>query len=304
MCNEAMADVAFVRSVRGIAWLNQELSNNRNFWKLIADIQGRGKSMTVRNVLYSMLCVADFLGVSARDTETFDEWFRLVGDKLDRLVQLSSKGTQGNIPQRAAIVLDYIARNMNQNKSLTIVELGCSGGLLGRVFAHAHKIFSDEYFHQYFWLKRIPAVPEKPIYYIGCDQERPDNQLLPFYVWNLEQRKKTALFMRDYPSSGIFMHMSIEHFLENHLRFVTGDIVLLTSFVLYQINDASFVKNITRVTKRNSCIEWIDLSRAQDFPYNKSRYNLRERWVHLFHNGVPRARIINGSDDCPDWEYL
>lgn len=302
--DEVMTDVAFVRPVRKISWLNQNLSGNGDFWKLISDIQNRGRSMTVRNALYSMLCVADFLEVSARDTETFGEWLALVGDKRELLVQLASKGTQGNIPQRAAIVLDYIAHNMDQSRSLTIVELGCSGGLLGRVFVHAQRIFSDNRFHQYFWLKRVPAVPKQAVYYIGCDQERPDSKLLPFYIWNLEQRKKTALFMQNHPNSGIFMHMSIEHFLENHLRFITGDIILLTSFVLYQIRDNSLVGKIVRISEQNSHVQWIDLSRAQDFPYNEDKYDLKDRWIYLFHNGTPKAHIINGSDDCPDWRYL
>lgn len=301
---QLLQDVLFVGTLRKISWLKAETCQKSDFLQLLRDIQSRGDLKSIRNVLYSMLCVAEFLDIPTRTVETFSEWYGYMGEKKEQLIELASKGTQGNIPQRAAIVLDYMARYIQPKKPITIVELGCSGGLLGEVFVGAQQVFAHEDPPSYFWLRKVPQIPKVSLAYIGCDQEDPDESLLPFYIWDEGKRTQVQEFIRRFPRECRRVIISIDQFLNREVSNIEGDILFLTSFVLYQMDDAQlFVRKLLERVQENAAVHWVDLSRARDFLI-VSDLQMQQNRVYLFHNGKPQARVIDGSDDCPNWAYL
>jgi hypothetical protein len=316
-------EIDFVGKKKKIPWFTRDLRKNKCFNNLVADIQKEKKETSVRNILYSLLPISEYVASTKRRkfdrVNGKDAWLKLLAEEGGLIRSLSVRyGTQGNIPQRAAIILDYLAEcGILPGTNLTVVELGCSAGLLGRVFCSSKKIFlrqKGELAKKFFWLQRYPRVFEDcVIRYVGYDHILPSPVLIPFYVWDKDKREKVLKFMDAFPQQGEVHEKSFIAALKS-LMWVEGfekfePIVILTSFVLYQLNEPEkLIQSIASKVSSIANVHWLDLSRNSGlesvFGVHEKTMNLVPDHVYLSHNGVPVAHVINGSDDCPDWEYL
>jgi len=271
--NENLArELDFVGSKKRLPWFTRSLMQKTSFVDIVKDIQAGRKGTSLRNILYSLLPISEY--VASLKKETFDrtsgedEWIRVLEENAHLIRYLVVKyGTQGNIPQRAAIILDYFYKsNLLTNRSATVVELGCSA---------------------------------------GYDRTLPLKELVPFFVWDVDKRSKVSAFVETCPEKGVLFEKTFEEALEDVKKVNFETVCILTSFVLYQLAQPEvLVRNIMELVHTMGNVHWLDLSRNDGLPCLFQSNMLVPGHVYLSHNGTQVAHVINGSDDCPDWEYL
>ena len=83
-------------------------------------------------------------------------------------------------------------------------------------------------------------------------------------------------------------------------------VIFLTAFVMYQLlSPQTMIQKILGLVHAHENVHWLDLSRNNSLDcLFKNVKALNENHIYLSHNGRQVAHVINGSDDCPDWEYL
>ena len=314
--NENLArELDFVGSKKRLPWFTRSLMQKTSFVDIVKDIQAGRKGTSLRNILYSLLPISEY--VASLKKETFDrtsgedEWIRVLEENAHLIRYLVVKyGTQGNIPQRAAIILDYFYKsNLLTNRSATVVELGCSAGLIGTVLCSSDSLFLHQggsLAKEYFWLTRMPSVRSSyNITYRGYDRTLPLKELVPFFVWDVDKRSKVSAFVETCPEKGVLFEKTFEEALEDVKKVNFETVCILTSFVLYQLAQPEvLVRNIMELVHTMGNVHWLDLSRNDGLPCLFQSNMLVPGHVYLSHNGTQVARVINGSDDCPDWEYL
>ena len=304
-------ELRFVGKIKKINWFNESLIKEICLLDLIADIKSR-RNTTLRNIVYSLFPVTEYLSKeNFKDKHSVfldqETWLNFVKNNQDLIINLAvSFSTQGNIPQRAAVVLDFINRHEIVAKGNNIIiELGCSNGLLGIVLENTRLFFEDSQESiKYFWLKKIPKVDFETKYtYIGYEKNIPPKKLLPYFIWDKDKREKTKKFIDAFDLQGVILEQSIESFLRTRIV-SSSPIIILTSFVLYHFTNTDYIINKIK-DKLKSNVHWLDLSRNRDLPnIFLKQNNYRKDWVYLSYNGVPVAEIKDGSDDCPNWRYL
>lgn len=312
--NKLTEELIFVGKIKKLSWFNESLINKRWFVDLIIDIANK-KNTTLRNILYSLFPIVEYLhSTKCKNNDTvfssYQKWAKFIKGNSDIIINLAANfSTQGNIPQRAAIIIDYLNhQNITKEGNNIIIELGCSYGLLGIVFENTNKLFVDnncKLAKEYFWLKKMPMInPKIKFNYFGYEINIPPKKFVPFCVWDKNKRKKVNKFINNFLLEGIIFGQSIESFLETNNLLSTSPIIIITSFVLYHFPNPEFIIN-SLLRKIKSNIHWIDLSRNKNLPliFNNHKH-CRPNWIYLSYNGVPVAEIRNGSDDCPNWEYI
>lgn len=311
----------FVGDRRKVPWLNASITNDPWFRDLCFRIQSERQGTSTQNMLYAIFAHAEHVlhlhGISRSLLEygSFLEWKEALRDHSEQLAcSVIQHGTQGNIPQRAGIVIDFLCRSglWKKGEKTTTVELGCSAGLLGRVFVNAHALFAaDDRWREFFWLARVPKVAENvPLEYVGMDRVIPPPSMVPYFMTNMEQRKMVEAFMVAYPyQAGELVVADVWEYLNQLGERVpqNGSVVFLTAFMLYHFEfPQPLVHKLLRIVSQHTKVHWLDLSRARVFMGTQCHDDtrvLQPQHVYLRHNGVPVAHVINGSDDCPDWEW-
>ncbi len=327
MLSNLEEELNFVGDKKKLSWFNSALVDNFHFTRLVSEVYQARPDTSLRNVLYSIppLCeyVASLKGRTLDRSNGTDEWTLLFEENRQLISKLAVRhGTQGNIPQRAAIVLDYLhVGGLIPDGTATVFELGCSAGLLGTALCTAQKLFSRSngcsLAKEYFWLKRMPKIKNSHnISYRGYDRMVPPRKLVPFYVWDLKQRAKVARFANSFGQKGDLREGSFEDALRDIREADQRErIIILTSFVLYQLrNPELLVQDILDLVHMRGNVHWIDLSRNSGLNClfqeqavlqgDRAVVDLVPNHIYLSHNGFPVAKVINGTDDCPDWEYL
>ncbi len=311
-------ELDFVGARKSVPWFTRDLARNLDFKELIQNIQKKRKDSTIRTIHYSLFPLSEYVaflhGFEISFKKGQKEWLRVVLENSHEIESLATRyGTQGNIPQRAAIVLDYFERaRMLPKAKATVVELGCSAGLLGTTLCMSKELFLQHnglLAKEYFWLRRTPhiTVPYN-ITYIGYDKALPPLDLVPFFVWDTERREKVASFARMFKSKGVLFEKSFDPLLDVKRIESKEPVIFLTAFVLYQLaKPEDLQRKIMGLVHTHKNVHWLDLSRNSNLEClfgNFDDLKLVQNHVYLSHNSVPVAHIIHGSDDCPDWEYL
>lgn len=285
------------------------------FCDFIKEIVNQRKQTSLRNILYSLFPITEYLcetqGISGSIFSSYALWSDFAKANSTIIIELSvNHGTQGNIPQRAVIILDYVHKaGLVKRGENIVIELGCSGGLIGCVMENHRKLFVEKsgfLTDKYFWLKRKPKIEIQNAFfnYLGYDTYLPPKKFLPFFIWDKEKRRKVEMFINDFQPKGLLLQQPVDRFFEVTNIFSSSPIIIITSFMFYQFRDAkSIQEKILEKIKHD--VHWIDLSRNNNLPF---LFKPIERFVpnhtYLSHNGNPVAKIIDGSDDCPNWEYL
>ena len=315
--NEILAkELDFVGDRRKVPWFNHTLLQDIWFWRLCHMLCVSHRGTSTRNLLYALLSHTEYvsskqLGTTYSDWASYADWKRfVVMHEYDIVRSVLRHGTQGNIPQRAAMIIDYLSKcDQTRGKQLTVIELGCSAGLLGRAFMHATQLFSDPHMTEYTWLTRRPDVHVHVGSYIGVDKVIPPHDLVPYFILDKEKRQRTMSFMHAFPSSGALMQSSLETYLHHADLNSSGDqVILVTAFVLYHYEHPGEVVRLFRdVLDEYHHVHWLDLSRAEvlapiyDAPVGR---RLQAHYFYLRHNGEPVSHVTKGSDDCPNWVYV
>lgn len=313
------AEIDFVGERKKIPWFTRELLSSGEFIDLIRCIQEARRESTLRTTLYSLFPISEYVAYLQGREVDFSKgktpWFELLFDNTERIHSLAVKyGTQGNVPQRAAIILDYLRTgNMIPRFRATVIELGCSAGLLGTALCLSEEIFlrhNGLFAKEYFWLKRMPHITTPyDITYIGYDKVIPPLEMVPFFVWNKEKRGKVASFAETFKTKGVLFEKTFDSLLDVERIESQEPVIFITAFVMYQLLQPEILhQKIMHLVRTHRNVHWLDLSRNSNlgclFGGSKHSRSLIENHVYLSHNSRPVAHIINGSDDCPDWRYL
>lgn len=310
--NLLSAELDFVGKTKKIDWFNSNLTKDPFFLDLLREIKEKRESLkkpktTIRNILYSLFPASEFLFDSSGETsrevfEEYESWKNFVGAYLERFVDLAVNGTQGNIPQRAAVVIDLINQLNATGKPVKIIELGCSGGALGMVFENYQKLFYSDCCQDYFWLKKIPENKNHFFSYEGYDLNIPQKDFAPFFLWDLEKREKTKKFLNDFQLQGKIHQKNLEEFFKQG-EGIEEDTFILTSYLLYQLSEpAKICDQITNLTSKNKNLFWLDLSKKE----KKLEFFLggQERINYLSLNGKQQFQAIDSSDDWANWTRI
>lgn len=310
-------ELDFVGSRKRLPWFTRDLLKQPGFTNLVEDVKEKRRETSLRNILYSLLPISEY--VAMLKGEAFDRtcgeeaWLRLLEENAYLIRNLAVKyGTQGNIPQRAAIILDYFHKcKLLSNGCATVVELGCSAGLIGTVLCSSERLFlrqGGSLAKEYFWLKREPKVRSTyNITYKGYDRTLPLKELIPFFVWDEDKRGKVSAFVETFPQKGVLFEKTFDDALEGveQARESFETVFILTSFVLYQLTQPNdLVQKIMKLVYNIGNVHWLDLSRNDGLQCLFRSSALIPGQVYLSHNGNQVARVVNGSDDCPDWTYV
>jgi len=311
-------EVVFVGLKRKIPWFNKDLARNKTFARFVHDVCKEREGTSLRTILYSILPLVEYVasteGVVLDRINDKKKWLHFIKEKEDVIRNLAIRyGTQGNVPQRAAIILDYLyEKKILPEEKGVVYELGCSAGFLGSVLCSPHRFFVEDggaLARRLFWLKRMPRVYEfHDVRYEGFDRVLPDPEIVPYYVWDEDRREQ----VKDFAQMKILKRVQLfectfDKAFSRLKRNMPETAIILTSFMFYQLTDP--VHLIEKILNEVSSgdVHWLDLSRNNglecifgESPTN----NLIPNHVYLSHNGTPVAHIVNGSDDCPDWEYL
>jgi hypothetical protein len=311
---ELRQELNFVGQKKAIKWFNQDLTENLFFMSVIKQLIAKrellGYKTTLRNVLYSIFPATEYLydktGKKSRQAFNYDHsWMGIVNVNIgiDKFTDLAAKGTQGNIPQRAAVIIDYLAKNnklsFGQNN---IIELGCAGGVLGLIFENCQTLDWEKYT----WCQKEPELSEESFFnYTGYDINIPNRDYLPFFIWDEDKRKKLIDINRDFKLNGNIILQNIETFLQGEIK-AEAPTFIITSYVMYQLPNAVDIYNeIMKKVANTDNLHWLDLSRnddSLDFLFGK---NFFKRGInYLSHDGVPKIQAINGSDDWVNWQEV
>ncbi|MBP9749417.1 MAG: DUF2332 family protein [Candidatus Pacebacteria bacterium] len=306
-------ELDFVGLKKKLPWLNRTCGQDPWFVELIEVVRTLNPSLSIRNILYALIPHSEHVAsVKTDDTfASYECWKSFMCKNEERMVRrLARHGTQGNLPQRAAILLDYL-HHMHPVpiRSVCLVEFGCSAGLLGRVCLNARELFDPPTAERFFWLARLPRIGQVHVCsYVGVDRVIPSEDMVPYFIRDLEKREKIRRFMNEYSCAGDLREQTIEEYLA-HERETRDSVstVYITSFMLYQFsNPAPIALRLQARCEGRDDRHWLDLSRAEVLAgaFDDSAYTLDPTHIYLRHNGVPVAHVIGGSDDCPNWEYI
>jgi hypothetical protein len=310
-------ELDFVGARKKVPWFSKDLLKYSDFKELIQNIQKRRKDVTVRTTLYSLFPLSEYVAYLHGCEVDFKKgervWMDMVLKYAREIQTLAVKfGTQGNVPQRAAIILDHFERaRMLPQGSAVVVELGCSAGLVGTTLCLSDELFvrhNGLLAKEYFWLKRMPHITMPyDITYIGYDRVIPPLDLIPFFIWDREKRGKVSAFAKAFKTKGILFEKPFDPLLDVRRIESQVPVIFVTAFVMYQLAHPEVLqRKLMGLVHTHKNVHWLDLSRNSNleciFGSDSERYV--EDHVYLSHNGVPVAHVVNGSDDCPDWEYL
>ncbi len=305
-------ELTFVGQRKKVDWFNSRLADNEWFRKLVEQIKQRRPQTSWRNIFYSLFPISEYLKEKYEDgadiLASFNNWQRFIKNNQAEFVSLVAKhGTQGNIPQRAAIMIDYLSRQMLIKKDNLIIELGCAQGLIGQVFKNYNYFLTKPNKEKYFWLKREPQLPPlgTRFDYIGCELLPPPMELVPFFVQDRDKREKLKAFIQAIEKGSLIFKQSLDDFLATTYLNPQRSTIIITSFVLYQFDQPEKIYRLL-LQKIRGNIHWLDLSRNSKLSclFETGNSKLKKNWIYLSHNGKPVAEIIDGSDDCPNWRYL
>jgi len=292
---------------RQTPWFDRRLLQEDWFEFLIQSVFALNPQITLRNFCYSILPTVEYIafkqGLAEREVvcsiESLRSFLSNQSGSTETLAKIVAKhGTQGNIPQRAVVILDYLHNSgiltLGMNK---VVELGCSGGLVGCAMVNWSKIVLDGKAEYYFWLKRKTPnlLPDRQINYIGYDKSLPPYDLLPFFIRDSHKRQKVLMFAKDFGGSVSIREETLEQYL-NRSNGIPA--IIITSFVLYHLRDISKIYT-SLIEKVREGYHWIDLSRNSGLDCLFEGGYVPNH-VYLSYNGKPVVKIIDGSDDCPN----
>lgn len=314
MSTTLLADeLAFVGARKRVPWF-QTLTEDPDLVRFVEEVQKGLPQATLRTVLYCLFAISRYVADRHRwRSDVFlapASWQRFARTHLDEVIHLAATyGTQGNIPQRAAMVLDCARYCGLLNGPRTrVIELGCASGQCGKAYVHHAYLFRKPGPRKrYFWLTRLPFVPAgHGIEYLGVDRVIPPHDLVPYFVEDRVQRGKVARFVREVTFEGRLVESTAEAYLQGGIDRRRGTTLLVTSFMLYQLQDPNTLISLLMETVHASRggVHWIDVSRNRDLKTIFSGTGAIPDHVYLSHNGELVARVLDGSDDCPNWAYL
>ncbi len=306
-------ELDFVGSKQKLPWFGRKCALDPWFVGLVQELRTLNPILSTRNILCALMPHSEHVASAKSDNMfiSYKHWKSFVCENKERIVRrVVEHGTQRNLPQCAAILLDYLhhARSI-LTPTVRIVEFGCSAGLMGRAFLNAREVFAPEVAEKYFWLTRLPRLGGAHICsYVGVDKVIPSEDLVPYFIGDLEKREKLRCFMNDYACAGDLHEQAMEEYLVRESGVLSNMPVLyVTSFLLYQFADPTQIAmRLQAFCEGRDDRHWLDLSRAEVLAgmFDDSAYTLDPTHIYLRHNGVPVAHVIGGSDDCPNWEYI
>lgn len=305
-------ELAFVGARKKVPWF-QTLAEDPYLIRFVEEAQKGLPQTTLRTILYCLFAMSRYVAERhrwRRDVfSTPASWQRFAHSYLDEVIRLAATyGTQGNIPQRAGMVLDC-ARYLGllSGARTRIIELGCSSGECGKAFVHHAYLFRRSVRERYFWVTRVPVVPVRHgIEYIGVDRVLPPPVIVPYFLEDRAQREKVARFVREVTFEGRLIESTAEAYLQRGIDYGHGTTLLVTSFVLYQLTDPGPLIALLReaVHLSRGSVHWLDISRNRGLEMIFADTGAISDHVYLSHNGTLVARVLDGSDDCPNWTYL
>jgi hypothetical protein len=218
-------------------------------------------------------------------------------------------GCQKSFPQRAFVFLDQLNEIVPEETShIHLVEFGAAAGFLGHIFEypdfHIHTLSEPK--NEVFRVKKKIKTPHFKIDYHGYDLHIPSQEILPYFIWDLEKRERVQRYMKIYRRPRHLYIKDMFTVLDEYSG--TNDdlsnVYFITSCMLYQLSDEAktrFQDLMTILQGRGAT--WLDLSRHHhDIPWlevidQRLEYNHN----YLSVDGIPRKRIIDGSEDCSNW---
>ena len=239
---------------------------------------------------------------------SFQNKFLRKYDDIEKFV--AEHGCQKSFPQRAFIFLDQLNEIVStETKKIKLIEFGAAAGFLGHIFEHPSYYIEGLPKNDVFQVKRKIQTPHFGIQYEGYDLHIPKQEIVPYFIWDIEKRERVQRYMQIYRRPRILHEKDMFMVLDTYLKTDDNlsDVYFITSCMLYQLSRGAktrFQTIMTSLQERNA--HWLDLSRHHnDIPWLEAiTQQLEYDHNYLSVDGIPRKRIIDGVDDCSNWTNI
>lgn len=240
---------------------------------------------------------------------------------LGSILELNNNPT---IPQRAFPIYSLLQRKNINNAG--IVELGCSRGDIGLTLLNSQKIIahgSEYLFRDFIYKTNLQELTGNQLVskYLGIDIDISLNDQWLLSLWGLkdERRQQLRKFYEDFlPNNNrTFFRLKsnaceLNQYLPFMIKFMenVSPIVILTSFMIYQLSRTERLRLISSIYKMNlyfNKIIWLDQGMdIKDFLDGGFRFDQIFINELSFDNnkllGTPLIKIFN--DACEGWELI
>jgi hypothetical protein len=234
--------------------------------------------------------------------EEMDSFETVIKENYTEILHVSIHGkVQGNIPERGLPVLEILSKKM-PDVPLGIIELGASYGLIGQCLLNPQTILEMK--NNYFQDKqKIPETIKKADFYLGIDINPPDKDWLIACFAKADDAKRIKDYIKKINPNDNFQLIKASALgfseLQETKKFISKNlqIVILTSFMLYQLNEEQ---------------QQILINEIQAFCKTYNAHWIRQEVELLGKNSDSgyyiewdREKIMNLKDDkCSYWEWL
>lgn len=234
--------------------------------------------------------------------ETTDSFQKYISENYEEIIEISiNRKVQANIPERAFPISEILSKYV-AGPSVAIIELGASYGLLGRCLLHLNSVIENR---NYFFKNNqvLPVMPFEIVNYLGIEIEPPDKDWLLASYPDSVYAKRINSFIDFFKSEDCYKLIRASAFnfseLKETIEIIKGNykIVVLTSYILYQLDDLNQKKLKDEIMKFSITNNghWIN----QDVDLKKGIDKL-EYYIEWDGN-----KVIELKDDlCNDWKWL
>lgn len=270
-----------------------------------ADLCGRIMATSGKGLAESVLilrCAVDHLAGEDFFAEAADHVFeRFAEERADELLGLCArKSVQANFPERALPITE-VARSLTGGGPFALIELGASAGLIGACLLEVDRAVagSSDYFAPG---QQLPAATARAAVYLGIDRDPPASDWALSCIPARCDRERVRRFYADFLPAEGFSLVRADAFGFASLPAVRavaagdGPLVLLTSFLLYQLDPArraALAGEIRYFASGRPGTRWINLDARPGEPDPTRQYYLEvdgEEWLAL------------SDDSCRSWK--
>lgn len=272
--------------------------------KFINEIINKSKKTTSEAIIILLAAIRylqkDIYALTKIEKTDSFEFF--INEHYEQIMEISiKKKVQGNIPERGLPISEILSKKLT-GASIGLIELGASYGMIGSYLINPKPILEnkDKYFHS---TQQMPKNPKNIDYYLGIDIDPPEKEWLIACFSNPEDAKNVEQYIRNIQLGNNFKLMKASALGFSAIKEVKDiamkdyTIVLLTSFMLYQLNEEQQKQLKDEIIEftHNFNGHWIN----QDVELSNS-ISGPEYFIEW--NG---ERILKLQDDrCCDWNWL
>jgi hypothetical protein len=273
-----------------------------NFIKKIIDTSAKTPSEAIF-VLLSAIRYIQKDNNALLNIEKNNSFEQILKEFAQEIMDISiSKKVQGNGPERGLPILEIFGKKLFDS-SICVIELGSSYGLIGNCLLNSKRILENR--NSYFLpSQKMPDNPKGADFYLGIDIDPPEMEwlLACFFDPSDANRINKFIINGSCVNNIRILKASANGFSElkevRELAATKYKLVILTSFMLYQLKDAQqelLKKEIREFTRKNNG-HWI----CQEVEFYNGQPDLAKYYIEW-----DEEKIINLDDDkCTSWKWL